>query len=776
MKTKSRQTHDSENEDDQSGSGFVPSSPNLRINPNNFTLSFRVVEPAHGQSDWVVYQLGEARIPPTPLWGDASKLRDHPDYFWMIAAALDVYLLRQRETKSRHLIAVDCANTLIKLIEYALIQGFYKVQDAPKEAWSTFASELSNGGWIKALDIERRTIDVISETENPMDLVRTNGRRSGGWSISASLLDKIGTNIASTELNAINKLITQSLVSSECAKSGDPSKYKLLPAKKLKQSILTQYLRTLNLLADVQAPWGLKFVPIPNIVAYVRKNGEPNGRTQNFDPTSLAQLLKHSYQWIVHYGPTTIDFMQALIVQLAGIYGQSAREDYGYQFKPEMAWRQFQFKRSVEILRSLPEREILEAKIDKKIHSFNKSSKTGDGVAVDRVLDELYSACFCVLILMNGRRKDEISHSSIGMYRDGLRQIDEELNLYEFDFYVEKTYRTYIPFYINDISRKAIEVLDSLSGLALGWAQMHDPNLKLSEKKDKLFTYPSIGRGRGSGQVGRLMWYSFNSATKSGRANGFVTKALEPIGIKMRVSPHMFRRAYGTIFIYRYEHADLVALAQQYGHLDVKMAMTYVTDGSHTPVGKSLAALWSAPRHVIEHARKNHAISLAEEIREAGIQRIRDLVDEVVVKGVRYGGGFTRLINRFHSKLGSRLDYSNLSVNRQAETLSNAMLSRGHLIEPLLHASCLAGDMRRGAACSDKAGRPQRHTASPETCGGCPYSLIASGHLDSLKQEAERLGERLSKSRSTVQTLQAQMTLKSLQRVIALQSKRLGMA
>jgi hypothetical protein len=392
-----------------------------------------------------------------------------------------------------------------------------------------------------------------------------------------------------------------------------------------------------------------------------------------------------------------------------------------------------------------------------------------DATSLVRVVNSLASGCFILIAFLNARRKDELEHRKIGLHRHALRLVDEKLGLYECEFYIEKTYKDYLTYYVGGTTQLAIQALEKLSDLARDFDRIRGlaPQVEsLDRREEKLFQLPRIvgKRDKGGGQ-----WYAFVTSSR-GAARDLIERALGK-GSTLVIAPHMFRRAYALLFHYRYEHATLQALAQQLGHLDLGSALTYVTDSPDGPLQTATAASYARRPATPDEARTRESQEIQEEINAVGQERVHELAREVVDGTFKSSGGFVRLMRRFHQNISRSVEYQVMSGVDKAKTLADAFVHQGHAFKPMRHANCVASPARRGAAAkcfSKRLGRPAHENANAPTCSSCAYSHFVQNHLtmwkqdaDELDAEAQRCGERtVAGSSARVQSINLRTTIK----------------
>ncbi|MDQ0086046.1 hypothetical protein J2W35_006427 [Variovorax boronicumulans] len=397
---------------------------------------------------------------------------------------------------------------------------------------------------------------------------------------------------------------------------------------------------------------------------------------------------------------------------------------------------------------------------------------TSENKTLREVTGAVMSACFSIIAILNARRKDEIQHRALGLNRASLAPVDQGLALYQCRFYIEKTHKGYLSFYVGHGTVQAIELLNRLSDLTQDFVAMaKGPSYSpLEPAQRSLFQIPLL-HFRATDKPAYLKFSTTEAAADLLRA------ALGDHG-DVRVSAHMFRRAYALIFIYRYEHGDLMALSQQLGHFDLEMTRHYVTDGLLQTGSVTSGSFAQRSPDEFESWQEEIA-DLRKEIHTVSMERLEALVGEVIDGKENYSGIFVNLVKRFHQIHGRSIKYKAMGPEDQARALTKSLDERGHAFVPNRHGSCLASSTRRNirAACYSRAeGVLDRAEASAHVCGGCPYHLVSQAHVRNLESDA--LGLELSLAvapKESVVHMVGTAKLKNLRRWIHLHKERMGM-
>lgn len=712
---------------------------------------------------FVRHELSHLMLPAAPATGTPVSILTRPDLMHALITCLRACAQRSTPSKSTHRRLTATLRTLMKVFEFGWLRGLYGLGDWSKADFEDLACELSRGGWTRALGIGQRAIEYCNR--QPLieiaAQIKASHAHSGGYSIRDSFAIAIGTNCAHQELVVAKEVLVEHLrlpKRSIKAKRVKRTKHRSDIAG-MSQTHIRQEMSSMNLLGEcLSAEEGLSFIPFPNTVQASQAYGRTGNRTGNLEPQVVASLLKESLWWIADVSGSVIDLVKELQLRL-----EAASEA-----DTELSARQLS-----RIIQRSPSTRAIEALLDVQVETTGLRHAK-ESWSISRVIYTMYAACFVVIAFLNARRRDEIEHRKIGLHRHALKPVDKSLGLYECEFYLEKTFKDYVTFYVGNATRAAIEVLEVLSDVARAIDRLRaNPALSPADpREDKLFHLP---RPLGSSRRGH-QWFSFN-ASSDGFARDLIERALGQES-ELHVHPHMFRRAYALIYHYRFELGDLFGLGQQLGHNDLETTLIYVTDAPGGPLSESTAAAYARRPATPAHATRLEIGELESEIKSVGVERVRILAKEVVQGTFTDFGGFARVVRRFHQLMSRRIDYSELDSERQAQVLSEPFVNQGHMFRPMRHANCVASSVRRSKSAGCYNSRLQRNapeSASAATCAGCAFSHFTSSHIKlweadarELDEDAKRQGENSLSGRGSI----AQAA--NIRRVIELVSLRMG--
>jgi hypothetical protein len=716
-------------------------------------------------SEFRTFDLHQYFLPPTPFSTEPISIASRPEIARALCnAAIELDSRMDPKAKSNGLRLASAMRDWAKFFEYGWRNGLYAMEDWTVQCCEILLTKLGKGGWSGALEIDDRTKELIATASlgELKSYVAKSKSLAYQYSLKRKFSRRIGTNCQSSELTPAKVRILRGLKLHGENKVGDESR--LIRKRRqsfnegMGQSHLRSVLGCLNILGEMKG--GLGFVPFPDTVRLSDLYGVRGRRTANLDPDTVARLLVEAHWWLYQVGPP----LTALLEEIRTAYAKSWWSKT--PITPETVH---------SVLKKSGNAEKLEELFERRIGSIGLRQPGVDEISFKHIVYGASSACFVVIAFLNARRKDEIQNKKIGIHRNALKCFDATLDLYQCEVYIEKTYKTYVPFFVGSMTKDAIQAMERISDIARDLEKFMgvSPTKRSAEKEVKIFQIPRLLAHNGGG----MQWFQF-VATADKQAYYFVERALGE-DIRLPIHPHTFRRAYALIFHYRYENARIQALSQQLGHLDLASTTIYISDRGVASGESEARAYGIHTREQIEANRKEIDLINAE-IADVARERVRQLVEEVIANRPRHKtrGQFIRLVQRFHQRLGTRLDYSELDAEGKGKVLGDALIDRGHAFRPLPHVNCAVSPLRKSssAGCySKRMGVVAPENASPVTCTGCPYSHWVKEHNDAIEQDIERLATLVGGrcGDDSVVVRQARIDLKNLEAILKLRTDSL---
>ncbi|MGJ7503686.1 hypothetical protein ACSFBF_25240 [Variovorax sp. ZT5P49] len=706
-----------------------------------------------GGSEYKDFDLREYWIPDAPF-GAPIALAERPDLVSVILQVVDNHYLRSVPSKSRETWVGVLVSGISKLFEYGRLNGLYRLEDWVPQHFARLPQLLAREGWAGALKLVERTNQALDTMTLAEVEALVSGERYAGkgvWSLHKSFNALIGTTLRSKELALARLVIARRLV-----RPGESINPAFVEAERINavprsSATLSGSLRVINMLAEIDQG-GLKFLPFTSPEALAdRVTRIPAQRTGSIAPDELAELLKTAFWWVYTVGPPLIQMLEETLIWHQCNPGNRDLRGAGLAFD------------------AVPSRALLEMELGSKV-GIRRGRKSTD-IPLVGIVDRYHTAAFIIIAAMNGRRKDEIQHSYIGLHAGALSQVVGCVDVHVCQFYIEKTVRDYVPFFVNQATRDAVAGLKRVSDVARQLARLDgNPAEGPLPQDNTLFCMPFLLPLAGA----KLRRFRFAKPPKGGATPGrdFVLSDGSPL------KAHMLRRAYALLYHYRYENATLISLAQQLQHRDLEMTRHYVTDAWTTPFGargvERYGRLTPAHRAAIEDDRR----ALDEDVRQVGVEKLHAFVASVVDGRATYSGGYSRLVQRFHQNLKLGLHYASLNNATQSKVLADVLVERGQLPLPFGHGTCMAGSSRsslKGKCYSDQEMGLDRSRASPQTCATCSYHVVTQSHVIQLEHALSNLqGEKNQNASANVLTKRREAEIRVIAKLIELHKIKLG--
>lgn len=684
----------------------------------------------------VTLDLAEFVLPPASFTNEkATRLLERKDLVQSILRTLDSYALNNRSTKSTPQALKALARNLSKLLEYGWLHGHYRISD-----WSTvhlreLAEQYAGGGWAHALNLQERFSQHLALAPS-------------GYISYVEICKSVGTNSLRGDFVDVLKFESVANASRRDRATVNWSVTCSKERRHLSEKAILGVLEACTEFAKANGlgrPWEKTS---RTARALATKDA---AQTRSLTPDEVAGLMQRCIQHIENFSDPLIAAFQHLL-----------------------NWR-LQFPRQSNIsleqwdsaLRASPAAKKLSELTGAQVGLSNTA--TSPSVNLYAVLTVFHTACFLPLAFMNGRRKDEILHSEIGLRADSLSVFDAELNLAVVTFFVEKTYQARVPFFVNSLTQKIILQLSKLSDIARQFESAHEFATPLEEyKRDSIFIIPDFRIFHGSANRIRIYQY-LNGETEAWRlTKNWLMHQLGNLGA------HTMRRAYALLHHYRYENTVLAALAQQLGHFFTESTTAYVT---FTPNASHLVGAVWGPISVIQRQFQAEDFAQREQaVFDVGREKLEALVEAVMAADVYVAGGFAKLLRRYIQSISTAVSYANLNGTAKVKLVAAALSDKGHRPEPFIHGNCWRGastSRHRGKCQSDEDQFADHSKATASVCNSCAYHSAVAQHTVNIRQDCANNEQRLlSMRKGTVEYLQLERQVFYSKEVIMLREER----
>gem|GEM_PF-2966760 len=749
-----------QNEDcraEESTATFDLSDTEQRVVLRNGCLTLTYRSRATGKKKTWSLDLNECWLPPTPFSDRPVSLSQERRLCALLVESLNEYLISLGWGKSMEKSLISACRALIKLFEWSWLNDIYDPLKLTKSQFDALLHQLTKAGWAGALEIEERVKAYLAKNDaSAAERMLCTPRSRASASLSSKCNSNLGTSLTAREMAPFKPLFVAAAGKTQV---GERTPNPRWPGSSngMGYSLLRQTLTSINLLAASDGPARLPFVPYPNTRKVAEKYGRAAGRTPNLRPEHVGQLLLKSMTLVRHVGPPLLRLLEEYIDKI-----ESSRPRPG-RFDADL--------RLLKSCQSYPDTRLALGRDISRWSGRERDCEEND-TSLQVLIRDIYTAASTVIIFMNARRRDEVEHPEVGLYRGALRQFDPDLSLYVVDFYIEKSIKDYATFFVSDFTVEAVMLLEQFSGLARRWREEPERVGEAAKGHSMLFELLNL---LPSGRERRVMFSFECSAT--GQAYHFIRSVLGS-ELAHLFGPHMGRRAYALIFHYRYEHATLLALAQQFGSVSIDRLTTYVTDGICQP-GAFKAHELGAQATVSMRNNLKEVRELESELELVSKERVEELVSKVLLSGQARGGPFQKLVLRFHQKLVGRVKYVLSEPSDPMKLVSKALIDRGHRATPYPHGNCYARMGSKGgqARCKDpETGVPDAANASLRTCTGCPYHDYQAAHIQATQEFIEIKMQRLhTLAGSSVLAATLQKEIDEDQQYLDIRKRRLGL-
>lgn len=674
-----------------------------------------------GENEWWNLDLDAFVLPATRLVGKC-RLSQEPQLAVATVLAIDIYLCNSARSKDIDKTVTNILSTISKCWEWGRLNGIYRVEDWNASHFRRLEKQLAQGRWAVALQADSRIRKYLDGRPDPNSISRFD---QGKFTIRKYLSRLLGTNLSIHELSCARNVLHRYVMPSPPASGWDDDQ----PRIPTGAAWLAGVFWHINLLSSVPELYRFKLTPFPNSHSRAKQLGKPESRTSTLSVDQAVGMLTYSMRHICQHSDAICD----LVREAGRIVHQAGQAEIRSSKRLpliDLNWAQS------------PVRSQVAESLGFNISLVKVRRKGCRTKSIREVVEGLISACFILIAGLNARRKDEIIHKSLGLHRDSMRPINPGLGVFEGNFYIEKTLKSYAPFFVNQATFDAFTALRKLEEAQLAVESLFTGVERSDESLNhSMFWIRSVSVT--SNTLSPRIWFAFAFGSTAGRE--LIKAALGDSASTVRGGGHVFRRFYAIIYLYRFEHGGLLSLRYQLGHLNCEMTKQYVTSAMIEAVEARIPINIRRSPEVVRKTVEDDWQELDKMIGEVGSEKLLSSIVELL-NGEAFSGGFPRLIERMHRKFLAEVDYSTLDTQRQGRRLQQRLISRGHALRPLPHADCGAGTSNsRGAKCSNDQGTgPAPENASAEICSTCPYSWTSKGHLEGLKLDLQELDKDVS--------------------------------
>lgn len=637
------------------------------------------------------------------------------------------------------------------VMTYFRNKGIYSLKKITSNDMKNLGEKLGQKNWHLVLNREKRWLEVIAELEEQDTDTELNelffitkqgliyGLKRGFWE------KKIGYSACSTFCsNATKRRIAQ-----YCEKRSYSycKNFKKWLETEKQDSLITiisfrQQLQRINQLAVIHKDVDyLERIPFkPNEFSSQYFKGRNGGRTENLNLSDATYLLKRSFDIVFDDGPAFITLLKSIINQKYNVESQGINSD-----KRKESFRNLPQQQAINFLNKEKPFDILTSSMGLPPIRY-WVPKTGQPnqdkvISLIELIGIIQSACCFVIIALNARRIGEVTDKATGLRTSDLSIIDEELGIYQCQFYIEKTYQERHHFYVNRSTASAIKLLiDMKAVLSEFTAKTDDANL-FSICNPVPLIRSMLSRTSNL----NIKSFYFNSPNS---ILSFFTlmRFLYPNSDWPIIKSHMGRRFFALIYFYRYDNADMLSLSQQLRHSDISMTNVYIKDPDFRDEGKNIASTIGKRKDVNLVDKKLYDSlelefkGLEKEIEDVGKERLTDVITRII-SGDESAGGFSRFIRKLFRSFAQDIKFVESSLEDQGLVLSERLQAQGYKPNCMPHGQCNAPESRGvfNAKCRNDKNETNKERACADLCRKCQYHYNNNGFLHNLEEDAKQL-------------------------------------
>jgi len=675
---------------------------------SDFILHIREHDARADERSYKPIDLKRYWLPANSVYDTPSKFVDRISYLAALIYALNYFSAANPPSNSKCNRICFMLTSIIKFLEYCWLNDLYDLKLLTPDFALHLAKKLVLNGWREALDIDSRITTFLDSANDPLHplFTSTNSRVSlSTTGLQLALTTNISGKEVTVHFNRIRDFeVRQGWINS--FRKND------VISEGMKYSILRQTLESINLLYHSIEPFRPTSIPYENYVKLAKALTEKPGTTEDINSYDAGMLLEYSLDW-----------QQTWSEKILRLISFASREFRKVKRPAAIISRILRFARR---LKYLPESEIKFGNIRELVSHLNSCMRN------------IANACFLIIAVFNARRKKEITHKKYGISMGSGVVLDEKSEIYLQRFYIEKTVKDYVHFYIGPATKNAITTLEKLQ---LILQDKPFKNHKYSEDTDQDSTLFRLRYFNSSGLSDTVSQFDFE-AFDPAMSGDFIAAAInKPI----KLTPHMFRRLYCKIFINRFEYFLLPILSYQLQHGDITTTQIYVSNPQAQAESAELSKLYDWNTETQSEALIIHNDQIMMSMAEANREKFSEIVYRCISEK-NSSGGYTKLVRALHRKMFASTDFS-VPDSENLRIIVDRLKQRGHSPQAFKHAQCLAGSnpVRSKSKCWNSVDdRLHKENASPKLCRGCIFSWTSEEHIKGLEADLARMVDEIS--------------------------------
>tara|TARA_R110001592_G_scaffold357065_1_gene659733 strand:- start:11902 stop:14154 length:2253 start_codon:yes stop_codon:yes gene_type:complete len=673
-------------------------SPHLRLLLNNNELSLILISGPDSKER--SYSLSNAFIPSS---GGIIPVSQSP-FVISIINYLNASVLRYPPTSlTSHKRFKEQVSTALLVSEYFALKGKSGLTGVTKSDVTAFVKDIGSG-WFVALSLQSR-FERFTALQSPdwFDKQRSKKSEAARFKIEQFKKD-IGTSIIDKTLNDLPPSIVDKLQVPPNIRT--PYRY----SDKFDEDLVV------NELVDVYTRVNELFFstglakPISDVTEKAKKQGvQRANRTQTATVDEVYRFGKYLFSALKLSKTATVGINAHRKIIIDESLGSWIREK---AVKAEQT--------------KLKPITIGDKDLDIRGYRQGRSVKNLDVQKKEAVtLSELYQiyvgAVANLVMMFTGWRLNEVVHPDIGLGAQHVN-FDPQNRLTIINRSIEKSDA--------DVYERQNAAVGPLVGSVL--MQLHENNKAVAIKYDdkgSLFSVMLAGSNGGSKISAEL------SSNK--REQNPLRYFAEEQNITVP-TPRQLRRYFAVVYFYQFDHPQIMALSNHYGHSNLETTDGYVTD---TPSRHSTKSIGDAiPFKNISTSDDSEFRKIFEGARDA---KLKDLVAQAL--GGKSRAGFQKSARAIFRKIYTDTVFDELdSVGQEkvVDDIYNQVKSEGYSVEVYLHGNCTSSSKHANsssAKCGNEIGEMEREHASAELCSGCGFHDVQKQHIKNIKMELHAL-------------------------------------
>ena len=675
-------------------------SPHLRLLLNNNELSLILISGPDSKER--SYSLSNAFIPSS---GGIIPVSQSP-FVISIINYLNASVLRYPPTSlTSHKGFKDKISTALLVLEYFALKGKSGLTGVTKSDVNAFVKDIGSG-WFAALNLQSRFERFIA-LQSPDWFELRNKEKSGEARFKIEQFKKdIGTSIIDKTLNDIPPSFVDKLQVPPNIRT--PYRYSDKFDKNLAVNELVDvYTRVNELFFSTGLP-----KPISDVTEKAKEQGVHRAnRTQTPTVDEVYSFGKYLFSALKLGENATVGINAHRKIMIDQSLGSWRRGEAVNAEQSKL--------KSITI--GDKDLEIRGYREDRSVQ--NLDVQRNEAVTLGELYKMYVGAVGNLVMMFTGWRLNEIVHPDIGLGAQHV-DFDPQSRLTIINRSIEKSDA--------DVYERQTTSVGPIVGSVL--MQLHENNKAVAINYDNdvsLFSVMLAGSSGGSKVSPDL------SSNK--RDNNPLRYFAEEQNITVP-TPRQLRRYFAVVYFYQFDHPQIMALSNHYGHSNLETTDVYVTDTPSRHTTKSISQ--AIPIKNVSTSDDSEFRKIFDEARDS---KLKDLVAQAL--GGKSKAGFQRSARAIFRKIYTDTVFDELdSVGQEkvVDEVYNHVKNEGYSVEVYLHGNCTSSSKHANsssAKCGNEIGEMEREHASAGLCSGCGFHDVQKQHIKNIKMELHALQE-----------------------------------